>query len=33
LHIYGGEMTTCHVFEPAANGRYVRRERPLSYQE
>jgi predicted metal-dependent enzyme (double-stranded beta helix superfamily) len=33
LHIYGGEMTTCHVFEPAANGRYCRRERPLSYQE
>lgn len=33
LHVYGGEMTTCHVFEPAANGRYVRRERPLSYQE
>jgi predicted metal-dependent enzyme (double-stranded beta helix superfamily) len=33
LHVYGGEMTTCHVFEPADNGRYVRRERPLSYQE
>jgi 3-mercaptopropionate dioxygenase len=33
LHIYGGEMTTCHVFEPAGNDRYVRRERPLSYQE
>jgi len=33
LHVYGGEMTTCHVFEPAENGRYVRRERPLSYQE
>jgi predicted metal-dependent enzyme (double-stranded beta helix superfamily) len=33
LHVYGGEMTTCHVFEPVANGRYVRRERPLSYQE
>ena len=33
LHVYGGEMTTCHVFEPAGNGRYVRRERPLSYQE
>jgi predicted metal-dependent enzyme (double-stranded beta helix superfamily) len=30
LHVYGGEMTTCHVFEPADNGRYVRRERPLS---
>jgi 3-mercaptopropionate dioxygenase len=33
LHVYGGEMTTCHVFEPAGNGRYIRRERPLSYQE
>lgn len=33
LHIYGGEMTTCHVFEPAADGRYVRRERPLSYHD
>ena len=33
LHVYGGEMTTCHVFEPAGNGRYVRRESPLSYQE
>ena len=33
LHVYGGEMTTCHVFEPAGNDRYVRRERPLSYQE
>jgi len=33
LHVYGGEMTTCHVFEPAGNDRYVRRERSLSYQE
>ena len=33
LHIYGGEMTACHVFEPTANGRYVRRERALSYHE
>jgi predicted metal-dependent enzyme (double-stranded beta helix superfamily) len=33
LHVYGGEMTTCHVFEPADDGRYLRRERPLSYQE
>ena len=33
LHIYGGEMTTCHVFEPAADGRYVRQERTLSYHE
>ncbi len=33
LHVYGGEMTTCHVFEPADGGRYVRRERPLSYHD
>ena len=33
LHIYGGEMTTCHVFEPAADGRYVRSDRPLSYHD
>jgi predicted metal-dependent enzyme (double-stranded beta helix superfamily) len=33
LHIYGGEMTTCHVFEPVADGRYVRKERALSYHE
>ena len=33
LHVYGGEMTTCHVFEPAGAGRYVRRERALSYHD
>ncbi len=33
LHVYGGEITTCHVFEPEGNGRYVRRDRALSYQE
>jgi len=22
-------MTSCHIFEPIADGRYVRRERPL----
>jgi predicted metal-dependent enzyme (double-stranded beta helix superfamily) len=36
LHVYGGEMTCCHVFEPvdgAADGRYARRERALSYHE
>jgi predicted metal-dependent enzyme (double-stranded beta helix superfamily) len=33
LHVYGGEMTTCHVFEPAAGGRYVRRARALSYDD
>ena len=33
LHVYGGEMTSCHVFEPLADGRYVRQERALSYHE
>jgi predicted metal-dependent enzyme (double-stranded beta helix superfamily) len=33
LHVYGGEMTTCHVFEPVAGGRYVRQERALAYHE
>jgi 3-mercaptopropionate dioxygenase len=33
LHVYGGEMTSCHVFEPIGNGRYVRRERALSYHD
>src|SRR5262249_19217940 len=27
LHVYGGEMTSCHVFEPLGDGRYARRER------
>jgi len=25
LHVYGGEMTAGHVFEPCGDGRYVRR--------
>jgi predicted metal-dependent enzyme (double-stranded beta helix superfamily) len=33
MHIYGGEMTTCHVFEPVDGGRYVRRERALCYHD
>jgi len=33
LHVYGGEMTSCHIFEPLADGRYIRRERPLGYHE
>jgi 3-mercaptopropionate dioxygenase len=33
LHVYGGEMTTCHVFEPVAGGGYVRRDRPLGYHD
>jgi predicted metal-dependent enzyme (double-stranded beta helix superfamily) len=33
LHIYGGEISTCHVFEPAGGGRYVRRDRALAYHD
>ena len=33
LHIYGGEMSTCHVFEPAGDGRYIRRDRALAYHD
>ena len=33
LHVYGGEMTACHVFEPADDGSYIRRARTLSYED
>jgi predicted metal-dependent enzyme (double-stranded beta helix superfamily) len=33
LHIYGGEMTMCHIFEPTSDGSYVRSERALSYHD
>jgi len=33
LHVYGGEMTSCHIFEPRADGRYARRARPLCYHD
>ena len=36
LHVYGGEMTTCHVFEPidnASGDRYARRDRALCYHD
>ncbi len=33
LHIYGGEMTACSVFEPQSDGSFVRCERQLSYDE
>lgn len=32
LHIYGGEMTKCHVFLPTEDG-YVREERQLGYTD
>lgn len=31
LHVYGGEMTHCHVFQPQDDGTYKRVERQLSY--
>jgi predicted metal-dependent enzyme (double-stranded beta helix superfamily) len=33
LHVYGGEMTHCHIFEPAEAGRYRRRYKELTYTE
>ncbi len=31
IHIYGGEMLSCHSFEPASDGWHQRVERSLSY--
>jgi predicted metal-dependent enzyme (double-stranded beta helix superfamily) len=34
LHVYGGEMNRCHVFEPVDGAEWHRRvERPLAYDE
>jgi 3-mercaptopropionate dioxygenase len=33
LHVYGGEMDRCHLFEPRGDGSYERRERALGYHE
>lgn len=33
LHVYGGEMDHCHVFEPSPDGAYRRLTRALSYHE
>jgi 3-mercaptopropionate dioxygenase len=33
LHIYGGDLTQCHVFVPRSDGRYERQDRSLSYHE
>lgn len=33
LHIYGGEMECCNVFERQKDGTYVRREKPLPYDD
>jgi 3-mercaptopropionate dioxygenase len=31
LHVYGGEMDHCHVFEPAGDGSYRRVRKDLAY--
>jgi hypothetical protein len=33
LHVYGGEMDHCHIFEPAGDGRYRRLTRALQYND
>jgi predicted metal-dependent enzyme (double-stranded beta helix superfamily) len=33
MHVYGGEMDHCHVFEPAGDGTWARRRRELRYHE
>ena len=33
LHVYGGEMDHCHVYEPAADGSYRRVRKDLSYTD
>jgi len=33
LHIYGGEMECCNVFERQEDGTYLRRKSPLSYDD
>jgi predicted metal-dependent enzyme (double-stranded beta helix superfamily) len=33
LHVYGGEMDHCHVFEPAADGVYHRVRKDLAYHK
>ena len=33
LHVYGGEMDHCCIYQPRPDGRYERVTRPLSYHE
>jgi predicted metal-dependent enzyme (double-stranded beta helix superfamily) len=33
LHVYGGEMDHCHVFEPDADGSYRRVRKELAYHQ
>ena len=33
IHVYGGEMTYCHIFEPLDGGGYRRKYRELAYTD
>jgi len=33
MHVYGGEMDHCHVFEPAGDGSYRRHTKALAYHD
>jgi predicted metal-dependent enzyme (double-stranded beta helix superfamily) len=33
LHVYGGNLDGCHIFQPAADGLYEQSTRALSYHE
>jgi predicted metal-dependent enzyme (double-stranded beta helix superfamily) len=33
LHVYGGDLTKCHVFLPRPDGLYERHDRALSYHD
>jgi predicted metal-dependent enzyme (double-stranded beta helix superfamily) len=33
LHVYGGEMNRCSIYEPEAAGLWRRRDKPLGYDE
>ena len=33
LHVYGGEMDHCHLFEPDGDGWFRPRQRPLAYDD
>lgn len=33
VHVYGGEMAGCSVFEPQADGSFLRRRKSLSYHD
>ena len=33
LHVYGGEMSSCSLYEPLPDGRYGRHVRALTYDE